>query len=135
MNVGGLEHATHIGGCGFEYGFGRTFRSGMRKYFPSNEYGSSIHMRGICSIDSRHMGFVSDADGIANPPHSADDDPRPVPNSTRPFERWSIVAMRSATRAGWFTAAVMFVIAVPTWICFVRAATNERNTSGAGWCE
>src|SRR5262245_30301638 len=132
MKVGGLEHATHIGGCGFEYGFGNTFRSGMRKYLPSKAYGSSRHMRGICSSDSRHIGFVSAADGIANPPHSADDEPRPVPNPTRPSDRWSMVAMRSATRAGWFTDAVMFVIAVPTWMRLVRAATQERNTSGAG---
>jgi hypothetical protein len=33
--VCGLEHATHMGGCGFEYGFGSTVRSGMRKYLPS----------------------------------------------------------------------------------------------------
>src|SRR5262249_12701732 len=132
MKVGGLEHATHTGGCGFVYGFGSTFRFGMRKYLPSNSYGSSIHMRGICSSDSRHMGFVSAADGIAKPPHSADDEPRPVPNSTRPFERWASVAIRSATRAGWFTAAVMFVIAVPSCMRFGRAATDGRNTSGAG---
>ena len=43
-----------------------------------------------------------------------------------------MVAMRSATRAGWFTAAVMLVMAVPMWIRLVRAATQERNTSGAG---
>ena len=30
------------------------------------------------------------------------------------------------------TAAVMFVIAVPMWMRFVRAATHERYTSGAG---
>src|SRR4029450_5683236 len=104
----------------------------MRKYLPSKAYGSSRHMRGICSSDSRHMGFVSAADGMANPPHSADDDPRPLANSMRPSERWSIVAMRSATRAGWLTAAVMLVIAVPMWIRLVRAATHERYTSGAG---
>src|SRR5262250_2741536 len=31
-----------------------------------------------------------------------------VPNSTRPSDRWSMTAIRSAARAGWFTAAVMF---------------------------
>src|SRR5215831_7469285 len=121
-----------MGGCGFEYGFGSTVRSGIRKYVPSNAYGSSRHMRGICSSDSRHIGFVSAADGMSKPAHSADDDPRPVPNSIRPSERWSIVAIRSATRAGWFTAAVMLVMAVPMWMRFVRAATQERYTSGAG---
>ena len=92
-------------------------------------------MRGICSSDSRHMGLVSAADGMSNPAHSADDEPRPVPNSMRPSERWSMVAMRSATRAGWFTAAVMLVMAVPMWMRLVRAATHDRYTSGAGWCE
>src|SRR5262245_15122824 len=121
-----------MGGRGFEYGFGSTVRSGLRKYVPSNAYGSPRHMRGICSSDSRHMGLVSAADGMSKPAHSADDEPRPVPNSTRPSDRWSMVAMRSATRAGWFTAAVMFVIAVPMWMRFVRAATHERYTSGAG---
>ena len=29
------------------------------------------------------------------------DDPSPVPNSTRPLDRWSSVATRSAMRAGW----------------------------------
>ena len=89
-------------------------------------------MRGISSSDSRHIGLVSAALGMSKPAHSADDEPRPVPNSTRPSERWSSVAMRSATRAGWFTLAVMLVIAVPTWICFVTAATQVRKTSGAG---
>src|SRR5262245_21437250 len=85
--VPGLEHATHIGGCGFEYGLGSTLRSGIRKYLPSKAYGSSRHMRGICSSDSRHIGFASAADGMTNPPHSAEDEPRPVPNSIRPSER------------------------------------------------
>ena len=35
------------------------------------------------------------------PPSSASDEDSPVPNSTRPFETRSSVAMRSATRAGW----------------------------------
>ena len=36
---------------------------------------------------SRHIGFVSDALGMSNPAHSVDDEPRPVPNSTRPSDR------------------------------------------------
>ena len=34
-NVDGLPAATHIGGCGFEYGFGSTVRLGIVKYVPS----------------------------------------------------------------------------------------------------
>src|SRR6185295_14302974 len=100
VNVCGHEQATQIGGLGFEYGFGNTLRSGILKYLPSNEYLPSAPMRGICSRDSRHIGLVSEALGMSKPAHSVDDDPRPVPNSTRPSERWSSVAMRSATRAG-----------------------------------
>src|SRR5207302_5354991 len=61
--------------------------------------------------------------------------PRPVPNSKRPSERWSSMATRSATRAGWFTGGVVLKIAEPTWMRDVLAATKERNTSGAGMCE
>ena len=46
-----------------------------------------------------------------------------------------MVAIRSATRTGWFTGAVMLTIAWPTWIRLVRAATQLRYTSGAGWWE
>ena len=35
ISVPGLVTATHIGGCGFWYGFGNTARSGMEKYVPS----------------------------------------------------------------------------------------------------
>jgi hypothetical protein len=86
-NVAGLEQASQIGGFGLEYGFGRTSRLGILKYLPSNSYGSSAHMRGISSSDSRHIGFVSAALGMSNPAHSVDDEPRPVPNSTRPSDR------------------------------------------------
>src|SRR5262245_1693126 len=81
-NVLGLEQATHIGGCGLVNGFGSTCRFGMRKYLPSYSYCSSPHMRGICSSVSRHIGLVSARLGISKPPHSAEDEPRPVPNST-----------------------------------------------------
>ena len=76
-----------MAGCGLENGFGNTLRFGIRKYWPWNSYGSSRHMRGICSSDSRHMGLVSADEAMSKPAHSAVDEPRPVPNSTRPSDR------------------------------------------------
>ena len=83
----GLEQASHNGGCGLVYGFGSTTRGGTVKYFPRYSYVPSCHMRGICSSDSRHIGFVSAADGMQKPAHSAEEEPRPVPNSTRPSDK------------------------------------------------
>ncbi len=92
-------------------------------------------MRGICSSDSRHIGFVSAArrDREAGPLGRR----RAAAGAELDAALGEViqVAIRSATRAGWFTAAVMLTIAWPTWIRFVRAATQERKTSGAGWCE
>ena len=41
------------------------------------------------------------------------EEPRPVPNSKRPSERWSSMATRSAMRAGWFTGGVMLKMPEP----------------------
>ena len=68
------------------------------------------------------MRFVSVGSVMPKPRGSVDDDPRPTPNSNRPPESWSIIATRSATRAGWFTGGGMLKMPVPTWICSVRAA-------------
>ena len=51
------------------------------------------------------------------------DEPRPVPNSNRPPERWSSMATFSATRAGWFTGGVILKIPEPRWMFLVWAAT------------
>ncbi len=48
--------------------------------------------------------------------------PRPVPNSNRPFDRWSSIATRSATFAGWFTCGSGLKIPEPTWIRSVACA-------------
>ena len=84
---------------------------------------------------SSHMSLVMSRDSMPNPNTSVVDDPLPVPNSKRPSERWSSMATRSATRAGWFTGGVVLKMADPTWMRDVRAATNDRNTSGAGMWE
>ena len=41
------------------------------------------------------------------------------------------MAARSATRAGWFTGGVMFLMPVPMWMRSVRAAMKPRNDSFA----
>ena len=46
-----------------------------------------------------------------------------MPNSMRPSLRWSIIATRSATRAGWFTGGVMLKIPEPRWM---RSVTPAR---------
>ena len=42
--------------------------------------------------------------------------PRPVPNSNRPLERWSSIATRSATLAGWFTWGSGLKMPEPMWM-------------------
>ena len=48
--------------------------------------------------------------------------PLPVPNSKRPSERWSSIATRSATFAGWFTCGSGLKIPEPRWIRSVARA-------------
>ena len=57
-------------------------------------------MFATCSMVSRHIARRS-AGVMPKPSSSARDADSPVPQSTRPFETRSRVAMRSATRAGW----------------------------------
>src|SRR5262245_28544964 len=130
-NVDGLPHATQIGGCGFEYGFGSTLRGGIEKCVPSYEYGVVFHIRRISGSASSYIERVVSPSGMRKPLNSVVDDPRPVPNSKRPSERWSSIATRSAVRAGWFTGGVMFQIAEPTCSRFVRAAIHGSMISDA----
>ena len=95
----------------------------------------SRHIFGNSPIVSSHISLVMSRDSMPKPKTSVVDDPRPVPNSNRPSDRWSSMATLSATRAGWLTGGVVLKIADPTWICWVRAATKARKTSGAGMCE
>ncbi len=98
--VSRFEQATHIGGCGFCTGFGTMFRAGIEKYSPWKPgYGSIAIILATCSTVSRHMARRS-AGLIPKPSSSARLADSPVPNSTRPFETRSSVAMRSAMRAG-----------------------------------
>ena len=72
---------------------------------------------------SSTISFVSSGSWIPNPFCSVLDEPRPTPNSMRPSLRWSIIATRSAIRAGWFTGGVMLKMPEPRWM---RSVTPAR---------
>ena len=63
---------------------------------------------------------------MPKPPISVVDEPRPVPNSKRPPDTWSIIATRSATRAGWFTGGVTLMMPLPD-VDAVRAGEHPRH--------
>ena len=122
-NVDGLPAATHIGGCGSEYGFGSTLRGGIEKYVPScPAYSSARHILRNSPTTSSNMSRVRSGSVMPNPFCSVVDEPRPMPNSKRPSERWSSSATRSAIRAGWFTGGVTLKMPDPRWIVDVAAA-------------
>ena len=134
-NVAGLPHASHSGGCGTVQGRGRTVRDGIEKPGPSWEYGASVSIRTTSGSASSNRSRVSSGPGMPKPRYSVLDEPRPVPSSKRPRLRWSSIATRSATRAGWFTGGVRLKIPEPMWICSVRAAAKPMRTSLAETCE
>src|SRR6059036_3413523 len=92
-------------------------------------------MRRISRSASSNMARVVSPSGMPKPLNSVEDEPRPVPNSKRPSERWSSMATRSATRAGWLTGGVRFQIAEPRWMRVVRAAMKGSTISEAERCE
>src|SRR6266542_6948269 len=51
-----------------------------------------------------------------------------MPNSSRPFERWSTVATSSANRSGWLSGSTW--TAMPILIRRVQAASAAATTSG-----
>ena len=69
------------------------------------------------------------------PPSSISELDSPVPNSTRPSETRSRVAIRSATRAGWLKAGGSWTMPWPSRIRDVRWLAAARKTSGAEECE
>src|SRR5438093_8951481 len=92
-------------------------------------------MRRISRSASSNMPRVVSPSGMPKPLNSVEEEPRPVPNSKRPSERWSSMATRSATRAGWLTGGVRFQIAEPRWMRVVRAAMKGSTISEAERCE
>ena len=104
-------------------------------YSPSQPAkGSSTNMRVIASSASSTCSRLR-ARSTPKPPSSAADDDSPVPNSTRPSETRSSVAMRSATRAGWLYRGRQLHDAVPEPDALRALRAAARNTSGADECE
>jgi hypothetical protein len=60
---------------------------------------------------------------------------RPVPTSSRPPDRMSSTAVRSAILIGWLNSGTQMTMPWPTRIFFVVIAHAVRNSSGAGQCE
>ena len=133
-SVPGVVTVTHIGGCGSCTGLGSTGRSGIDTVAPSWATRSSVHSRGSrCTYSSHEIFVVSGS--TPKPPSSVHVDARAVPNSSRPPERMSSTAARSATRIGWFICGTHTTAPWPTRIRSVCIATAVRNSSGAEQCE
>ncbi len=95
----GLVTATHIGGCGRWYTFGRMVRRGIDQNSPSNSNFSDVHIFGRQRTNSSQLFLVTS--GLAlKPASSVHVAERPVPTSTRPPERMSSTAVRSAILIG-----------------------------------
>ncbi len=125
-----LEQETWIGGCGFWIDFGvRARGSGKFHHLPSKVKGSSVNAFTITSSDSVQISFVS----FGSTPKArivARLLERAVPSSTRPFVSMSRVAIHSATRTGLLNGRRTTEVG-RSLIRSVRAATKERNDSGA----
>ena len=127
-HVCGLVAAAHIGGCGCWSGFGMMLRDGMETKRPWYSNGSSVHMRGMISSDSCHMS--RDCSVSISKPACSNWLERPVPNSTRPFDRMSSAATRSATRIGWLNRCGSSVTPWPSRMRFVRCETAREEHLG-----
>ena len=87
-----------------------------------------------CSVASRHIAFLSSTETL-KPSSSMAVPLSPVPQSSRPPDSRSSVAIRSATRAGWLIAGGITQMPWPSRIRLVRCVSAPRNTSGAEECE
>ncbi len=109
---------------------GRIVRSGIDQNSPWKENVSDVHMRGRQRTNSSQLFLVSS--GLAlNPASSVHVAERPVPTSSRPPERMSSTAVRSAILIGWLNCGTHTTMPKPTRICFVTIAHAVRNISGA----
>ena len=124
----GLVAAIQIGGCGFCSGFGMMLRGGMLTKRPWYSNGSSVHMRGMISSDSCHMS--RDCSVSISKPACSYWLERPVPNSTRPSDRRSSAATRSATRIGWLNLCGSSATPWPMRMRFVRCDDGGEEHLG-----
>ena len=97
--LAGLDTVCHSGGWGCCTGLGTSVRVGMLSRSDSQVNSGSVQavtMRRAASSSSASVPSGS----MPKVAHSAPPE-RARPSSTRPFERWSSTAARSATRSGW----------------------------------
>ena len=125
-------HATHSGGCGFCSGLGTTLRGGICSHSPvvAGERLLDEHARDGVERLVPLLALLLPRRRRSRPA-PASDDVSPVPNSTRPSEIRSSVAMRSATRAVGLKSNGICDDAVTEPDALVRWLAAARNTSGA----
>ena len=133
-SVPGEVTVTHSGGCGCCTGLGRIARSGTENDVPCQLKRSSVHMRGSARIVSSQVCLVVSG-SISKPASSLHVDERAVPNSSRPPDRMSSTAARSAMRTGWFIFGTHTTAPWPTRMRLVCIAQAVRKSSGAEQCE
>src|SRR5215813_13898386 len=120
-SVPGVVTATHRGGWGRWYTLGTIVRSGIDQNSPSYAKVSCVHIFGRQRTNSSHDFFV--VSGFARkPPSSVQVAERPVPTSSRPPERMSSTAVRSAILMGWLNSGTQMTMPWPTRIFFVIVA-------------
>jgi len=122
---------TRVACYGAGIGFGTLVMLRVDIVGPVSYTHLDVYKRQISGRVSATISRVSSGSSIPNPRCSVVDDPRPVPNSNRPSDRWSSIATRSAMRAGWLTGGVMLNMPEPRWMLDVCAAANARKDSEA----
>ena len=128
-DVAAIQH----GGCGSWYGFGVIRRRGNWNVGLSHSKYSSRHIVQMIWIASSHSARLASR-STWNAVCSIGVE-RPVPHSTRPFERMSAVATFSATRAGCVNPNGSSVTPKPSRMFSVAWVSAPITTSGAGQCE
>ena len=136
----GDDTVCHSAGCGRCTGFGTTVRVGMLSRSDSQLNSGSVHAATHRRAVSSSSASVASG-SMPNVAHSAPPE-RARPSSTRPFERWSSTAARSATRSGWL---ILNGVSTPAWptrmrsVCcaiaaFINSGAPEYENSGVQWC-
>ncbi len=90
---------------------------------------STMHRTAVSNPSSQASRLRSGS--TWKPPSSASLEDSPLPNSTRPCDSRSSVAMRSATRAGWLNRGAVRTTPWPRRMRSVRWLQAARKTSGA----
>src|SRR5499427_5555027 len=107
---------------------------GIDQNSPWYAYFSEVHIFGRQRTNSSQVFLVLSGFAL-NPASSVHVAERPVPTSSRPPERMSSTAVRSAILIGWLNSGTQTMMPCPTRIFSVTIAHAVRNNSGAGQWE